>query len=243
MSLAPVVAAAAAGGAAWGLLVPGLVNRYAVEWPDGAPRPPWRTTCPRCDAPWPPWWKGPECGHRPRPGRWMTVPLGALLAAVLAAAIGPAPELPAFLLLAAVAAPLLLVDLKVLRLPDPLIVTGLAGGALLLAVAALADGTADALLRAAVAAALSGGIYLFIALIPRSQLGFGDVKLAAMLGLYLGWVGWFAVVAGVVLAPILNLPYVLALLMTGKAGRTSSAPYGPAMIAGALAAIVVAMIR
>jgi leader peptidase (prepilin peptidase)/N-methyltransferase len=131
----------------------------------------------------------------------------------------------------------------VLRLPDPLVVTGLVGGVLLLTAAALVGETFDGLLRAGLAALVCGAGYFVIALIPRSQLGFGDVKLGAVLGLYLGWLGWFAVAAGVVLAPILNLPLVLGLLVAGKAGRRTSVPYGPALIAGAIAAVILTALR
>jgi leader peptidase (prepilin peptidase) / N-methyltransferase len=245
--LAAVVAGAVVAGACWGLVLPGLVNRYAVPWPDGAVRPPWRTTCADCGADRPHWWRAsgrcPACGRRPSPGRSVTVPLSAAVCGIVAAALGPVAELPAFLVLAAVAVPLALIDLKVLRLPDPLVVAGLVGGVLLLNVAALVGGTFDALLRAGLAALVCGAGYFLVALIPRSQLGFGDVKLGAVLGLYLGWLGWFAVVAGVVLAPVLNLPLVLGLLATGRAGRGTSVPYGPALIAGAIAAVILTALR
>ncbi len=152
-------------------------------------------------------------------------------------------ELPAFLVLAAVAVPLALIDLKVLRLPDPLVVTGLVGGVLLLTVAALVERDLRRVAPGRRRGAVCGAGYFVIALIPRSQLGFGDVKLGAVLGLYLGWLGWFAVVAGVVLAPVLNLPLVLGLLATGRAGRDTSVPYGPALIAGAIAAVALTALR
>jgi leader peptidase (prepilin peptidase)/N-methyltransferase len=162
---------------------------------------------------------------------------------IVAAAIGPVPELPAFLVLAAIAVPLALIDLKVLRLPDPLVLAGLVGGVILLTVAALVDGTFDTLLRGGIAAVACGVVYFLIALIPRSQFGFGDVKLGAVLGLYLGWLGWFAVATGIVLAPILNLPLVLGLLATGRAGRRASVPFGPALIAGAFAGVILTALR
>jgi leader peptidase (prepilin peptidase) / N-methyltransferase len=157
--------------------------------------------------------------------------------------VGLTPALPAFLLLAALAVPLALIDLKVLRLPDPLVGTALLGGVALLAVAAAAAGTPDDLLRAFAAAALSGLAYVVLALVPGSQLGVGDVKLGAVLGLYLGWLGWFAVVAGVVLTPVVNLPLIIALLVTRRAGRKTAVPYGPAMLAGAVVAIVLIGLR
>jgi leader peptidase (prepilin peptidase)/N-methyltransferase len=244
--LVPVLAAALAG-ACWGLVLPGLVNRYAVEWPDGAPQPPWRSTCAGCGVERPRWWRSsgrcPGCGRRPAPGWPVTVPLSAAVWAAIAAAVGLTPALPAFLLLAAVAVPLALVDLRVLRLPDPLVGTAFVGGVALLAVAAAVEGTADPLLRAGAGALTCAVGYLALALVPRSQLGFGDVKLGAALGLYLGWLGWYAVVAGAVLAPVVNLPLVIGLVIAGRAGRKTAVPYGPAMLAGAVVALVLAGLR
>nr|WP_088968953.1 A24 family peptidase [Micromonospora siamensis] len=240
----PLLAAVALAGAAWGLLLPGLVERYAVEWPDGTPQPPWRTACPNCDATRTHWWRAsgacPACGRRPRPGWWVTVPLTAAVLVLLAVAVGPAPELPAFLLLGALAVPLALVDLAVLRLPDPLVGAAFLGGVALLGLAALSERDGATLLRAGIAALGSTVGYLALALLPRSQLGFGDVKLGAVLGLHLGWLGWFPAAAGVVLAPLLNLPLVLGLVLLRRAGRKTLVPYGPAMLAGALAAVVIA---
>lgn len=245
--LLPLVAAATLAGACWGMLLPALINRYAVEWPDGAPRPAWRQGCAHCGASRTAWWRAsgtcPACGHRPTPGRWITVPLTAAICAGVAAAVGVSPVLPAFLLLAAIAVPLALVDLKVLRLPDPLVGTALVGGVLLLVVAAVVERDASALLRSGLAAVTCGVGYATLAILPRSQFGFGDVKLGAVLGLYLGWLGWFAVVAGVLLAPLLNLPLVIGLLIAGRAGRKTAVPYGPAMLLAAVVAAVLAALR
>ncbi|WP_423790642.1 prepilin peptidase [Micromonospora globispora] len=245
--LLPLVATATLAGAAWGMVLPGLVNRYAVEWPDGTPRPPWRQGCAHCGAARTDWWLAsgacPDCGLRPTPGRWITVPLSAVVCGGVAAAVGVTPALPAFLLLGAVAVPLALIDLKVLRLPDPLVGAALVGGVLLLVVAGVVERDGAALLRTGLAALACGVGYATLAILPRSQLGFGDVKLGAVLGLYLGWLGWFAVVAGVLLAPLLNLPLVIGLLIAGRAGRKTAVPYGPAMLLAAVVATVLAALR
>lgn len=173
----------------------------------------------------------------------MLAPVTAAAWAATAAATGPTAALPAFLLLAALAVPLAAIDLAVLRLPDPLVGTLFGGGLALLGIAAVVDGDTAALLRAGFAAAACGAGYLLVALILRSQLGFGDVKLGAALGLYLGWLGWPAVVAGAVLAPVVNLPVVLGLLASGRTDRRSAAPFGPAMLAAALLATVLVAVR
>ncbi|MGN9775188.1 prepilin peptidase [Micromonospora sp. H33] len=241
--LLPLVAAATVAGAGWGLLLPGLIDRYAVEWPDGQPKPPWRSACPDCATASPPWWRSTgrclECGRRPVPGSAVTVPLSAAAGAAAAVAAGPSWALPAFLLLAALAVPLALVDLRVLRLPDPLVGAAFLGGVVLLAVAALAEEAVPALVRGALAVVVCAAGYLALALLPRSPLGFGDVKLGAVLGLHLGWLGWPAVGAGVVLAPLVNLPLVAGLLITRRAGWRTPVPYGPAMLGAALLAMLV----
>ncbi|SNT54775.1 leader peptidase (prepilin peptidase) / N-methyltransferase [Asanoa hainanensis] len=231
-------------GACWGAVLPGLIARFAVVWPEGdAHAPAWRRSCPHCGADRPRWWlasgKCPSCGRAPVPGRWLLVPVTALVCGVPAAAVGPAAVVPAVLLLAALAVPLAAVDLLVLRLPDPLVGVLFGGGLALLALA----GDGRALLRAVVAAAACGAGYGLLALVLRGQIGFGDVKLGAALGLYLGWFGWPAVVAGVVLAPVVNLPLVIGLLVSGRTDRRSAAPFGPAMLAAALAAVTFVALR
>lgn len=166
------------------------------------------------------------------------MPLTAVATGIVAAGVGATGALPAFLLLATLAVPLAVVDLRVLRLPDPLIGAAVGGGLALLLLAAVADPAFPALGRALLAAALCGVGYLTLTLLPRSQLGFGDVKLGAALGLYLGWLGWPTVVTGVLLAPLVNLPLVIVLLVTGRAGPRTPIPYGPAMLGSAITAVV-----
>ncbi|MDM4721793.1 A24 family peptidase [Micromonospora sp. WMMA1363] len=241
--LLTLVAAATVAGAGWGMLVPGLVDRYAVNWPAGQPKPPWRGTCPDCATTSPPWWRSsgrcPRCGRLPVPGRAVTVPLGAVASGAVAAAVGPTWALPAFLSLSALAVPLALVDLRVLRLPDPLVGAALLGGAVFLPVAAVAEQAVPSLARAALAAVACAAGYLTLALLPRSPLGFGDVKLGVVLGLHLGWLGWPVVTAGVLLAPLVNLPLVAGLLVSRRAGWRTPVPYGPAMLGAALVALLV----
>ncbi|MGK5674354.1 prepilin peptidase [Micromonospora sp. URMC 106] len=159
--------------------------------------------------------------------------VGAVVFAGLAAARGGDPALPAFLGLAAFGLVLAVVDLACLRLPDPLVgaaalvvVGGLAG-------AALSTGAPERLLGAAAGAALSFAGYVLLALLPGSRLGFGDVKLAAVLGLPLGWLGWSPLALGLLLPHLLNGVVVLVLLAGGRVRRDTPLPLGPALLAGA----------
>lgn len=163
----------------------------------------------------------------------------ALVWTLLAWRLGPQPALPAFLAVAALGVPLARVDLAVHRLPDPLTRPALALAGVLLVVAALAGAGAAPLAHGLAGAAGLFAVYLVLALVRPGALGFGDVKLAAVLGLLLGWLGgrtWFVgLTAGYVIAAGLGA----FLLVTRRAGRRSLMPFGPAMLLGALLAVVV----
>jgi leader peptidase (prepilin peptidase)/N-methyltransferase len=155
---------------------------------------------------------------------------GGTVGAALAIAVGPSPLLPAYLLAAVPGVLLAEIDLRCLRLPDRLVVA-----------MALLAGVPLAVLRperigSAVLAAVTVLLaYAILALL--GGLGLGDVKLAAVLALILGFAGWPAVVAGVLAAHLINGPIALFLLVSG---RRRALPFGPALLAGALLALTAA---
>jgi leader peptidase (prepilin peptidase)/N-methyltransferase len=245
----PLILACAALGGAVGLCVPRIAYRLSVDY-----QAPSRPACAVCGRPFAAglsgwlgwtdgrsWWQRhcPECGARHGPAPWLTGPIGALAFGAITWAMGPVPGLPAFLVLAGHGILLGAVDLGCRRLPDLLVGSALAGCATPLAVAATVDGTADGLLRAVLGATVMGASYLVLALLPRSGLGFGDVKLGGVLGLALGWLGWPAVLLGLALPHLLAGPVALFLLLTSRAKRGTGLPFGPALLAGALLAIVI----
>jgi leader peptidase (prepilin peptidase)/N-methyltransferase len=69
-------------------------------------------------------------------------------------------------------------------------------------------------------------------------MGFGDVKLAGILGLYLGWLGWAELVTGGFLGFLFGGVVGGGLVLVRRAGRKSMLPFGPFMLAGALVAIL-----
>lgn len=158
--------------------------------------------------------------------------------ALLGWARGSQADLPAFLLLGAVAVMLTYIDIRVHRLPDLLTLPTLAAGALLLLASAFVAGEWGAYLRGWLAALALFGGYLVLAMIRPSDLGFGDVKLAAVLGLYLGWLGWGTVVVGAFLGFLFGALAGIALLATRRATRRSAIPFGPYMLLGAIVATV-----
>src|SRR3712207_9483021 len=118
-------------------------------------------------------------------------------------------------------------------LPNRVVLPALAAGTALLLLPALADGAWSALLRAVLGAAALFAVYLVLALLSPRGLGMGDVKLAALLGLYLRWLGWAAVVLGALAGFVVQAVVAVALLPTRRIGLRGELPFGPAMLAGA----------
>lgn len=157
--------------------------------------------------------------------------------AVTAWRLGPAWELPAFLVLAAAGVLLAVVDLRHLLLPNRVLVPAFGAGAILLTGAAALDGTWPALLRAGLGAVVLFGVFLVLALISPRSLGMGDVKLAGLLGLFLGWLGWATVLLGAAAGFVVQALVALVLLAGRRIGLRSELPFGPAMLVGAALAI------
>jgi prepilin signal peptidase PulO-like enzyme (type II secretory pathway) len=99
--------------------------------------------------------------------------------------------------LAAVAVPLAFIDARHRRLPDALTLPSYPVALATLGVATpfTHDG-ARHLINALYAAIAVLTMYIALALLSRGAIGSGDVKLSGILGLYLGWLGMRAAVAG-----------------------------------------------
>ena len=164
-----------------------------------------------------------------------------LLFALAVLRFGVSEELPAYLVLAAAGVWLAVVDLRTRLLPDRVVLPTLGAGAVLLGVAALAGHDPAALGRAVAGSALLFAGYLVLALIAPAGLGMGDVKLAAVLGLYLGWLGWPALVDGALAGFVVQAVLALVLLAARRVQLRGAVPFGPAMLAGA--ALGIALLR
>jgi leader peptidase (prepilin peptidase) / N-methyltransferase len=165
----------------------------------------------------------------------MTASVGAAVATVLAVGLGPSPRLPVYLLAAVPGLLLALIDLYCLRLPDRLVATlAITAGTPLTVLAP------ERLVPALLTAVTVLTAYGILASLPRGGLGLGDVKLAAVLGLILGFAGWPAVIVGVLTPHLINGPIALFLLVTRRADRRRPLPFGPALLAGALLALTAA---
>ena len=164
----------------------------------------------------------------------------ALLFVAVTARFGLSAALPAYLYLAAVAVALTMIDFDVRRLPDVIVLPSyLVGSVLLLAATTVAGDWASAG-RGLVAMAALWSLYFVLSIVYPGGMGFGDVKLAGLLGLYLGWLGWSSVLVGAFAGFLLGGLVGVALLATRRATRRTAIPFGPARLAGAVLALFAA---
>lgn len=179
-----------------------------------------------------------DCG-RPISKRYPLVELltGALFA-VMALRFGADWELLAYLYLASVGLALALIDLDTKRLPDVLTLPSWAVAGVLLTLAAVLDDHPGALLRALVGAVGVGVFYFAVWFAYPAGMGFGDVKLAPVVGAYLGWVSYGATLVGVFLGFLYGGVVGIVVVLLSKGGRKTKLPFGPFMLLGALTGIL-----
>lgn len=145
----------------------------------------------------------------------------------------------AHLALAGVGCWLIVIDAREHRLPNRIVLPTLAATLLVIGVEALVLMDATRLLRALAGMVLLGGFYLLLRAGSRGGMGGGDVKLAALIGLVLGWHGWTALAVGAVSAFVLAALYALVLMVLRRATAGTRIAFGPWMIAGAALAVVI----
>lgn len=180
-----------------------------------------------------------DCGEPISP-RYPLVELGtAGLFIVMALRFDADWVLPAYLYLAAVGLALALIDLDCKRLPDALTLPSYPVAAILLGGAALLGSDSGSYMTALLGGLAMFALYFALAFAYPAGMGFGDVKLAGVLGLYLGWLGWGAWAVGTFLGFFLGGVFGIGLILFRKGGRKTAVPFGPFMLLGVLIAVLV----
>lgn len=148
------------------------------------------------------------------------------------------PLLPWLLVLGTAGVALAMIDVDHHRLPDsivlPLYPVLLVG----LVLAGVLSGKwpwLPALVGAAIWAGLIGALWFFSG---GRAMGFGDVKLAPILGATLGWVGLASAVVGLFVAFVLGAIVGIGLMVASRAHRRSKVPFGPFLLGGALVGLL-----
>jgi leader peptidase (prepilin peptidase) / N-methyltransferase len=209
---------------------------FRLSVPSGDPE---RTACLCCSAP-ASRRLAVRCGHC---GSSLGPPLAlelitAAVLALLLGRFGGQPDMVAFGFLGALGVALAAIDVAVQRLPDLLTLPAYPILFALLACAAVASHDSAALVRALLGGLALAGGYLLLALLRPGQMGGGDIKLAGVVGLALGWLGWPTLIAGAALGFVLSAVASLALLAARRVTLHGAISFGPFLLGGGLLAVL-----
>jgi leader peptidase (prepilin peptidase) / N-methyltransferase len=175
------------------------------------------------------------------PATWVRITTAALtgaLSALLAMRFGISWEMPAYFVLAVLAVQLSRIDIAHKLLPNRVVLLLLLAGLTLLTTSAALTSDWGAFLRAVISAAILFVVYLILAIISPRGMGMGDVKLAAPVGLYLGYLGWTQLLYGALFGFVAGGLATVVLLRLKTKGTLSEVAFGPSMLAAAFCAIM-----
>ncbi|MDA8291333.1 MAG: prepilin peptidase [Actinomycetota bacterium] len=145
---------------------------------------------------------------------------------------------PSYCVLAAGLVALTVVDLERFRLPTPIVVTTGAVGLPLLLLAAAATHDWSGLVRVPVAGAVGFALLGLVFLVSPRGIGFGDVRLAALCGSFLGWLGYRVAAVGLVVGFVAAGLVAVVLIAAGRVTRKTRIAFGPFLAFGTLAAVL-----
>jgi leader peptidase (prepilin peptidase)/N-methyltransferase len=178
------------------------------------------------------------CGMRISPRYPLVELASAGLFAAAAIRLGADWALPAFCLFFAALLAVSLIDLEHFIVPNRIVFPMLAVSVPLLAAAALLEGEPGPLVTAVVGAVLASNALLVINLISPRGMGMGDVKLALLLGLFLGWLGLGHVALGLFLGFLFGAVGGILLIALGIKTRRDPVPFAPFLAAGSVVAVL-----
>ena len=145
---------------------------------------------------------------------------------------------PFVVLLAAIT----VIDLRELRVPNKLTGPAALVALPLLLLAATSDWADLSIGRALVGALAYGGFYFVVWFVYPPGMGFGDVKLAPIIGAQLGLFGWAPLVRSLLLAHLVSGLVAVAIILVGVVTRgrlrfRTAFPFAPFMVIGAVGAL------
>jgi leader peptidase (prepilin peptidase)/N-methyltransferase len=130
------------------------------------------------------------------------------------------------------------IDLEHLLLPKKIVYATLTVVAVVF-VAGAATGTQwHRLLVAAISAVVPWALFFVINFVSPRAMGFGDVRLALLIGFGLGWLGAGYAFLGFIVASVLGSVVGVTMIALGKAGRRTPIPFGTFLAAGAVLAVL-----
>lgn len=158
----------------------------------------------------------------------------ALLFATVAVRLGADWALPGFLVVLAGLVAISAVDLELFIVPNRILYPTLFVAAPLLLIAAGLSHDWSSARTSALGGVLAWGLLLTIHLISPRGMGFGDVRLAGLIGMMLGWLSLGHVIVGLFLGFLTASVVGVGLILGGRRGRKDKVPFGPFLAVGAV---------
>ena len=147
--------------------------------------------------------------------------------------------IPAYCILMSVLLAQTAIDLKTKRLPREITYTGMVLGAVALTVAAVVIEEPERIWMMVLGAVIALAAMWLIYTLSRGGMGDGDVRLAPLLGMYLGWLNPGMVLPGLFFGFIAGAVVGVAMMALDRAGRRTAVPFGPFLALGTVVAIFV----
>ncbi len=181
----------------------------------------------------------PLTGHGLRsPGMAPITAAAVVLFAAIGARFGADWAVPAFLVFAGALLVVTVTDLRLFLIPNRIVYPTLAAATVLLTAAAGASGDWDALQRSVVGGLGAWAAMLVLHLVNPKGMAFGDVRLAAVIGAFTGWLGYGHVFLGLFLGFVAAAGVGLVLIVTRRRTAKDPVPFGPFLAVGAMAAVL-----
>ncbi|MGW1998334.1 prepilin peptidase, partial [Embleya sp. NPDC001921] len=160
-----------------------------------------------------------------RRDRWSIVVVGVITGFATTVRFGARSDLPAHLVFVLIASVLVVCDVRLMRLPDAFTLPGYPLLAVLLAIPL----DAGAYPRALLAMITTSACHLLLAL-PRGGMGMGDVKVAGLVGLILGWSSWVALARALVPAYLCAALYLFGRRAVARAASGTAIAFEPFLL-------------
>lgn len=145
--------------------------------------------------------------------------------------------LPAFLVFVWAMILLTVTDLDTKLIPNRILGPASVVSIIMLVIGFIPDTSSGSLLEAVIGGVAYFVVMLILALIVRGGLGFGDVKLAFLIGVFTGYLSLGHVVVTGIAAFLIGGLVAAFLLVTRRSGRKDAIPFGPFMTAAAIMTI------
>lgn len=199
-------------------------------------------------------WFGPACGecgssldmslsrcnqhrHKQRSTNTLILVSTIVVSGFLPLALSSLWLLPAYLVFVWAMILLTVTDLDTKLIPNRILGPATIVGTALLVLGHVPDASSGSLLEAAIGGMAYFLVMLLLALIVRGGLGFGDVKLAFLIGVFTGYLSLGHVLVSGIASFLIGGLVAIILLATGKSGRKDAIPFGPFMTSAAILTI------